>query len=542
MTLVDKHTSRWPTWLQCITLGFAAVLVAAPACANGSSPAASKSGGTITVRALNGDYDTLDPALTTGYAGNQMQLLGYDRLLDADPSGKIIPGLASDYQLTPKGDGVLLHIKKDATCSDGTPVTPSVIKASLDRFQDPATGAVALSETFPTHATITADDTNWTVNIQLQQPFSDLLIGLDQPATSIICPAGLKDPTLLKDQIFGSGPWVLSDSKRGDAYTFKKRKGYDWGPATGPTTSAAGLPDTLIVKVVENETTAANLIETNQIQAGNVAGQDVVRLNRSSSLFKTISTQNGADSIFVNHAAGLPGADPQVRKAIFLAIDPASWDKAADFGLAAVSNVIYTKGMPCYDKGNAAFAVTYDQNEARTVLQQDGYTQGSNGVMTKDGKPLTIRVVGYTEQNSGPEYLQTALQAIGINVTVQQIAFADYISILFGTGQWDVTDYPYGSQTPSPANIAAQSAGPVPSAGGANSSAIENAAYNADVLLAEAVPYPQACKYWLAAERELLTAPDAKPMVEPDYFWFGNGVSYSIFEGTLIYPLSIKWR
>lgn len=518
---------------------FALAVIVAAGCA-GSAPTA-KSGGTVTFRLLNGDYDTLDPALTTGYSGNQIQLLGYDRLLDADPSGKIIPGLASDFQMTPKGDGVSMHIKRTATCSDGTPVTPSVIKASLERFQDPATGAVALSETFPTHATITADDSNWTLNIQLQAPFFDLLIGLDQPAASIICPAGLKDTSQLKDHVFGSGPWVMTDSKRGDSYTFKKRAGYNWGPETGPTTSAPGVPDILVAKVVENETTAANLVQAGQIQAGNVAGQDVDRMDRASSLFKSVSIQNGADSIFVNHAAGLPGEDPQVRKAIFLAIDSAAWNKAATFGHAALSNVIYTKGMPCYDKGNGAFSVGFDQAEARSVLTQDGYAPDSNGIMSKNGKPLTVRVVGYTEQNSGPEYLQTALQAVGIDAKVQQVAFATYISILFGTGQWDVTDYPYGSQTPSPANIAAQSAGPVPTAGGANSSAIENAAYNADVQLAEGLAYPDSCKYWLQAEKELLIAPDAKPVVEADTFWFGNGVRFSIFEGTLIYPLSIRW-
>ena len=88
------------------------------------------------------------------------------------------------------------------------------------------------------------------------QPAPFVLNGLAN--LPIVCPSGLKDRSTLRAATAGTGPFALTAAAPGDRYTYAKRPGYTWGPA-GATTATPGLPDTVVVKVVENETTAANL-------------------------------------------------------------------------------------------------------------------------------------------------------------------------------------------------------------------------------------------------------------------------------------------
>ena len=83
----------------------------------------------MTVRSID-DVDTFNPA-TTAAPNMSVQAieLTYDRLLYLSPGGKLEPYLATSWKTTP--DGAVLRIRKGVTCSDGTPMTPSVIADSL---------------------------------------------------------------------------------------------------------------------------------------------------------------------------------------------------------------------------------------------------------------------------------------------------------------------------------------------------------------------------------------------------------------------------
>ena len=126
---------------------------------------------------------------------------------DSQPCGKQRPTKPSSRSRT------------DATCADGTEITPTIVADSLNYFADPETRNNFAKLVFgPERPTITADDAARTVTIDLAQPWSEVLRGLTLAQTGIICPAGLADlDGLAEGAVEGafSGPWTLTDAQHG---------------------------------------------------------------------------------------------------------------------------------------------------------------------------------------------------------------------------------------------------------------------------------------------------------------------------------------
>ena len=128
-----------------------------------------------------------------------------------------------------------------------------------------------------------ADDAARTVTITLAAAGPFVLNGLtDLP---IVCAAGMADRTALASATLGSGPYVLSEAAPGDHYTYTIRDGYTWGP-DGASTDVEGMPDTIVVRIVENPSTAANLLLTGDVNAAHRRARTPQRL-AAEDLFST---------------------------------------------------------------------------------------------------------------------------------------------------------------------------------------------------------------------------------------------------------------
>ena len=207
------------------------VLVIAGCSNSTSGNATTKGGGTVVLRIL-GQWSSFDLQGATDGAQQVIVSATYDRLLELDSTGHQIPYLAKSWVETPTS--IKFTLRGDATCSDGTPVTATVVANSLKRLVDPATNSTTVRRVFgPGPYTISADDAARSVTFSLGTPFSDLLSGFADPVTGIVCPAGLANPASLKTQMYGSGPYTLVSAVGGDSVTLKLRREWNW--ATGTT-------------------------------------------------------------------------------------------------------------------------------------------------------------------------------------------------------------------------------------------------------------------------------------------------------------------
>ncbi|MBM9466572.1 ABC transporter substrate-binding protein [Nakamurella leprariae] len=116
---------------------------------------------------------------------------------------------------------------------------------------------------------------------------------------------------------------------------------------------------------------------------------------------------------------GAPTDDVLVRRALLAAVDYRALADDVLQGLASVAEGIYPPSVPW-----AVTTQVTDPTVAAGLLDQAGWTAGSDGTRSKDGQPLTIRMLTYPQQPDS-DTLAVALQAqlaeLGVQVEVNQV-------------------------------------------------------------------------------------------------------------------------
>lgn len=482
------------------------------------SPAAGSSG-SVTL-AIPTDPGNLDPQLTLVSAARFVDSFAYDTLVSLAGPGKVTSALAQSWKvISPKK--VEFTLRPRITCSDGSKMTASVVKKNLDFVGNPANKSPLLGVFMPIGATVAANDKARTVVVTTNRPSSFMIQGL--ASVQLVCSAGLADRSRLGRGAIGSGPYRLVSVVPGDHYTFQVRKGYTWGPG-GATSAATGLPAKVTLKVVSNETTAANLLLTGGINLASLSGPDRRRLDKANLFHKVAS--GGPVEIFFNENAGHPAANPAVRKALVQAMNLNQIGTVATGGLGQKATQLSLQSFtPCAGNSVKGSIPAYNPQAARAAL---------NGVSIKLLYPTDA---GATYAPAA-ELAQQQLSAAGVRVVLDGESTAALQGKLFGTGDWDVVLISIGVSNPS--QLTSFLSGPAPPKG-INFANINNAGYKLAVSRAVRRVGAQGCKYWLDGERALFRAADVVPTAVFTTVSYGKGLSFALgAQGPV--PMSLRLK
>lgn len=511
------------------------------ACGSGGQSSSQRvvSGGTVVVR-VGGDWgNAIDGGQTvTSAIGGMLAEAMYDRLVEFNyKTGAVIPYLASSWNVAPTS--VTFRLASGAACSDGTPVTPTAVYNSFARLISPATSSRWVQTIFGLGPySISKDDAAGAFTFSTEKPFNTLLQAFAQPWTGIICPEGLRPGANFDTHSYGSGPFVLQSGTHGADYIVAKRAGWKWGPE-GSSSSKPGFPDAIDFKSVSNETTAANLLLTGGLDVATVGGPDQTRLSSNSALELTKNPSYAPYTLQINEAALRPGADIVVRQAMLTAVDAKGWNKAAFSGSGVLStNFQANPGGLCYSDLSAIMPKS-SASAAKQILLKAGYTIGSDGKLQKDGKDLTITLVGSTATAGGPEYMANQLEQAGFHV-VLNVSDPIGFSQNFSSTKYDILVGQFATTLPVPPTTANFMVGKSPPAG---NNRINRADPELDTLVANTVsapPGPQACAAWKAFNTYVIKNSIALPWVAPVTNWYARKGTFSYSpNGPTLDPVTI---
>ncbi len=488
---------------------------------NNAAPSGTKfaEGKTFTM-ILSSDPGNLDPHFTSLSTTQQADRFLYDSLVNIDENGKMVAGLADKWEATTTK--AVFTLRKGITCSDGSPLTATGVAENISFVGDPKNASSRIGIFVPAGATATADDAAGTVTVTSPSPsaFLDRTIG----GLHIVCDKGMKDRTLLKQGAVGTGLFTVSEVVANDHYTLKRRKDYAWGPGDWRK-DQPGLPETVVLKVVANETTAANLIGTDQANAAVVVGPDVARLTAMNLHKREVVAPLG--ELWFNEKAGLPGADAATRKALTQALDLKQLATVIGSGAGKPATGLVAPGLsPCTGDTVTAKLPAADAAAAKTALA---------------GKNLKMNFYYATSVGPGmqaaAELLQKAWQSAGVEVTLKGVTNAEIgQAIVGGQGPWDAAFLPLGVSLPS--ELVPFFSGPTPP-DGVNFASINNAAYTAAVQAASAIPGTGGCPQWAAAEEALVSQLDIVPFAFSSVAVFGKGATFELSAGS-IDPASVR--
>jgi len=489
-------------------------------------------GGTFTF-ALNSDPGNLDPQASAATNLFTVSHFAYDSLLFSDAKGKVVSGLAEDWAVD--GTTVTLTLKDGITCADGSPFTASDAAANLNYIADPANQSPFLGVFVPAGVQTTGDDASRTVTMQLAEPAPFVLEGLG--GVPMVCASGLADRTKLAASTDGTGPYELTEAVPSDHYTYTKRDGYSWGP-DGAGTDTKGLPDEIVVQVVQNETTAANLLLSGDVNAAQVIGPDADRLDQQGLFAAKVTAILGEQ--FYNQAEGRPTADPAVRQALTQAVDFGQVATVLSGNRGGPGTTFAASGVSACPGDSVSDALPeHDLDAAKKLLDDAGWKAGSGGVRSKDGTPLALTFtydsgLG-TPGSAAAELVVAAWKELGVDVTTTPQEETALVNTLFSTGDWDIAWVPINVSSPD--QLVPFLSGPA-TPDGNNFAHISNADYDAGVAKAMAMNGTEGCDTWLQAESALVRDADAFPFANQNASFFGSGAEFAVVD--VLQPTSIR--
>ncbi len=281
----------------------------------------------------------------------------YDRILDTDANGNVVPGLAESWQFSPDGLTLTL-VMRDAVFHDGTPVDAQAVKANLDA-ELTGTGMLAAALLDVVDKVTVVDEK--TVALSLKSHAAYLPSVLANRAGALVCPDMLDDPAL-ESQPCGAGPYRVTLSLQNDRIVYERFEDY-WNV------------DEVQLAKLEMIIQPQEATRLSSFQSGQL---DATYLN-AASIDSAVRAGVGVDpqttftwyGIFVNWSKGHLG-NAAVRNAINLAIDRAAIIERLSFGYASDYQQPFP---PEYFAHNADLPTpywSYDPAAARAELESVG--------------------------------------------------------------------------------------------------------------------------------------------------------------------------
>jgi peptide/nickel transport system substrate-binding protein len=246
---------------------------------------------------------------------------------------------------------------------------------------------------------------------------------------------------------WGAGPYKLTQlDKNAGTATFVPNDKWWGNPA----------PLTQVNLVVRESTAAVNAFvngETDYVGAGSA---DILKQVQAVPNTTTRSGANAATYMLQLNSQASDSAlsDIKVRQAIMTGIDRGQIDQVRFQGMD------YTEPYPgslllfsFQDKYVDNFSQVIPQADpaaAMKLLEDDGYTKGSDGMYSKGGTPLQVSLTTFGDSASTKamaQVVQTQLKAIGVDMQIVNKASSDF-STTMSTGDWEMNISGFASSDP----------------------------------------------------------------------------------------------
>lgn len=369
--------------------------------------------------AVYSEVGQLDPAASpgSGPSGGSEMAAVFDVLMRVDgETDQLEPQLAKSLEASADSQTWTLTLRDGVSFSDGAPLTAESVKNSIERYMR-LNGGNAKMWQQSVSAIETPDEK--TVVFELNEPWSGfgfLLAGTG----GMIVAADSGDGADFKP--VGAGPFVLTSYAPSESMVLTANPDY-WG----------GSPylDAVRIVYLGNPETVVDSLAGGSIDMGFLRDQVSVddALNRG--FGGVLRVANLGNIALINAAAGHPGADDRVRKAMFQAIDADTIVDRTTRGSGVASTAVFSDLSKW---GGNAESLPYDPDAARALLDEakaDGYDGNVNYLFEQSPNEQAKAVA-----------VKSMLDAVGFNVQLEPVGtVADKISRVLAHQNYDIVTW-----------------------------------------------------------------------------------------------------
>lgn len=373
------------------------------------------------------DVNKLDP-VASGWADPGYNALYEYTMIRHPETGLPVAALAESWTVSDDGMEWRLKIRDGITFQSGAPCTAEIVAQNFNVFRDPETGQNAIF--WATVTDVTADGNE--VVVTTSAPFAAFPETL---ATEYSMPYNPAVREELGDQFGasgadGTGPFTLTNFAPGQEALLTKWAEYhgsniEFLQNKGP----AYIDELRFVPILEAGNRAIEVESGNVDAVTNPGGQDVDRLAANPDLVVVEFPQPSNVILSLNHKDTSLGFDDiRVRQAISHAIDREGIAQAVYFGHATPTQGPIASNWKWYDAGVEAFN-TFDPELAKSMLDEAGWVEGSDGIREKDGVKLSWTNVNFANQPFNQpimEIISENLRSIGAEMSNDNLELAAF--------------------------------------------------------------------------------------------------------------------
>jgi peptide/nickel transport system substrate-binding protein len=410
---------------------------AAPAATSAvpAAPAAAASQGRQVVALFSSDPDSMFFNVSrSALSGNIYAYIANGLTKLTQPDMDVDKDLADSWTVSPDGKVYTFTLRQGVKWHDGQPFSAQDVKFSFEYWANPAwpgplspayaiiDGATAYKQGQASEITGLKINPDSTVEFTLTEPSAQFLATtttsklIPQHVLKDVSPGDAAKSNFARSPIY-TGPFMVSDWKSAESVTFKAYADHFAGKPT---------LDTILARVIPDPASALDELRSGGIDLMDNISPDVFDSFTSDPNFKT-SQLSGAAGWFLSFDLTNPlFSDAHVRQAMSHAIDRQSVVAAIYSGRAEPSYGIASPLSWTYNPNITKF--DFDAAMAGKLLDDAGWSTGSDGVRAKDGQRLEFEVLTYPQTQQMALAIQPFLKNVGVNITITQLEFATWLS------------------------------------------------------------------------------------------------------------------
>ncbi|MGN6549898.1 MAG: ABC transporter substrate-binding protein [Pararhizobium sp.] len=359
---------------------------------------------------------TLDPTSGAAAAIDEVTYANlYEGLTRFAENGSIIPDLAKSWNISKDGLTYTFHLHDGVTFHDGTKMTASDVKFSLDRARAPDS-TNAQKPLFADIKSVEVVDP-LTVKVTLTRPNGSFLFNMAWGDAEIVSPKSAKDNAT---HPVGTGPFMFKEWVKGDHVTLVRNPHY-WGKPV--------KLETATFKFISDPTAAFAAMMAGDIDAfpGYPAPENLDQF-KADPRFKVIVGSTEGETILAMNNGKKPFDDIRVRQAVAHAIDRKAVIDGAMFGYGTPIGSHFAPQNPDYI--DLTGLSKYDPNLSKKLLKEAGYP---NGFKT------TLKLPPPSYARRGGEIIAAELRAVGIEPQIIDVEWAQWLTDVFKDRNYDMT-------------------------------------------------------------------------------------------------------
>lgn len=358
---------------------------------------------------------SLDPTANAASSVGEITLYNiYETLTKINADGSVSPLLAESWEVSPDLKTYTFKLRKEARFHNGEAFNAEAVKFSFDR----AKAANSTNKDKATFAKLTTDVVDeYTVRISNSDVEPELLFMLGQATAAIVEP---KSAAKNASAPTGTGPYQLARWSRGTSLQLKRWDDY-------PRANQLRIETATFRFISDPAAQVASLLAGDVDVFPRVSPRSV-RQFESNKNYQVIVSDSRAKTILAMNNRRKPLNDVRVRQAIAAAIDRRVVIEGAGDGYGAAIGSHYVPGGFGFVDTTGINA--YDPEKAIRLLQEAGIKT-----------PLKLRMAlpppPYARQ--GGIVIAALLSRVGIEVTLENVEWAQWINNVMGKHQFDLT-------------------------------------------------------------------------------------------------------